>query len=265
MKNTFPQWVGAESQAPDARSLQEDRLDHWRHIKTRWKPPQLQSRHVRNTHYRAGRSQCFASTSRNTTQLHTISSTTQKPTLAKANACQLARVQQTFIGVLMKLPSHRKPLAQHKITLMLPVRVTRGDEVCGYKPIGLYFLESLRLGHSFTVCWIQSSRLVLIRTYSVFFSGFNISRCGLKLVVWSHRLGHLLKRGWVLTETLLIHDRAARRVRIFWPWNRHRTKISHCVCGSCSNSGCELWHFASGPHDSLLTTHLIEQRHWGVL
>lgn len=129
---------GAESQAPDARCLQEDRLDHWGHIKTWWKPPQSQSRHVRNTHYWGSRSQCFASTSRNTTPLHTISSTTQKPTLAKANACQLARVQATFIRVLLELPSHRKPLSQHKITLMLPVRVTRGDEVCGYKLIGLY-------------------------------------------------------------------------------------------------------------------------------
>lgn len=106
-----------------------------------------QSRHVRKTHYPASRSQCFASTSRNTTPLHTMSSTTQKPTLAKANACQLARVQATFIRVLLELPSHRKPLSQHKITLMLPVRVTRGDEVCGYKLIGLYFLESLRLDH----------------------------------------------------------------------------------------------------------------------
>lgn len=104
---------GAESQATDASSFQEDHLDHWRHIKTRWKPPQLQRRHVRNTHYWASRTQCFASTSRNTTKLHTISSTTQKPTLAKANACQIARVQQT---VLLKLPSHRKPVATQNNT-----------------------------------------------------------------------------------------------------------------------------------------------------
>lgn len=115
---------GAESQAPDVSSLQEDHLDHWRHIKTRWKPPQLQRQHVRNTHYPASRSQCFASTSRNTTQLHTISSTTQMSTLAKANACQLARDQETFIRVFLKLPSHKKPLSQHKITLMMPVRIT---------------------------------------------------------------------------------------------------------------------------------------------
>lgn len=40
---------------------------------------------------------------------------------------------------------------------MLPVRVTRGDEVCGYKLVGLYFLESLSI---LIVCFLDTIQQV---------------------------------------------------------------------------------------------------------